>query len=322
MVCDFENWKKKVKERWKETRGSLYTKKEDNEVLLQSLSKYRQCWCVHSDFCGLLSSNMSISLHLFALYTQFRYVLIPWQRSYFGFWSVAYLFLCTMACTSHLRCQFTQPGVVPKSLNASTSELMDLNTKKYTKKRRFCRYCQIIKPREAHHCSTCQRCIIRMDHHCPWINNCVGALNQKYFLLFLFYTCLCSVFCVGTLWLHVISCYGSFPKSNVDFLDWCGYDGPHEEGWPPELTLNLLQGVLCALLTSIMGCDQVAYIKSGVSKKDKMKGKDGNRRGCLQFLDGVFGQPFSIMWFLPTQVSIKLIKEFESACLSLPGEEV
>ncbi|KAJ6390950.1 hypothetical protein OIU77_025039 [Salix suchowensis] len=53
---------------------------------------------------------------------------------------------------------------------------------------RYCRKCNQLKPPRCHHCSVCERCVLKMDHHCVWVVNCVGALNYKYFLLFLFYT--------------------------------------------------------------------------------------------------------------------------------------
>ncbi|KAG0474555.1 hypothetical protein HPP92_014241 [Vanilla planifolia] len=55
---------------------------------------------------------------------------------------------------------------------------------------RYCRKCNQLKPPRCHHCSVCGRCILKMDHHCVWVVNCIGALNYKFFLLFLFYTLL------------------------------------------------------------------------------------------------------------------------------------
>ncbi|CAD8120556.1 unnamed protein product [Paramecium sonneborni] len=51
----------------------------------------------------------------------------------------------------------------------------------------FCHFCQLPKPKRAHHCSICKKCILKMDHHCPWVNNCVGHQNHRYFILFLTY---------------------------------------------------------------------------------------------------------------------------------------
>ncbi|KAL0904136.1 hypothetical protein M5K25_026210 [Dendrobium thyrsiflorum] len=70
---------------------------------------------------------------------------------------------------------------------------------------RFCRKCNQFKPPRCHHCSVCGRCVLKMDHHCVWVVNCVGALNYKFFLLFLFYTFLETTLVTLSLLPHFIA---------------------------------------------------------------------------------------------------------------------
>ena len=56
-----------------------------------------------------------------------------------------------------------------------------------------------------------------MDHHCPWIGQCVGQNNQKFYILFLFYTVLTLIFCIAH-YLYDIVLYGEdFDKH---FTEW------------------------------------------------------------------------------------------------------
>ncbi|GKU95458.1 hypothetical protein SLEP1_g8815 [Rubroshorea leprosula] len=118
-------------------------------------------------------------------------------------------FLLVMLLWSYSSVVLTDPGGVPPNWGplrdeeiADTDPLMvsgygtpDLDVNQLpvvsdttNQEIRFCRKCSQFKPPRTHHCSVCKRCILKMDHHCVWVVNCVGALNYKYFLLFLFYT--------------------------------------------------------------------------------------------------------------------------------------
>ena len=51
-----------------------------------------------------------------------------------------------------------------------------------------CDLCNEVRPARAYHCNICQECTLVKDHHCHFVNNCIGLENQRYFLLFLFYS--------------------------------------------------------------------------------------------------------------------------------------
>ncbi|XP_030397967.1 palmitoyltransferase ZDHHC3-like isoform X5 [Gopherus evgoodei] len=122
--------------------------------------------------------------------------------------------LLLLAC--HTRAVFADPGMVPlpdtaidfSDLRSNTPHKSERSNEDWT----VCNRCETYRPPRAHHCRICHRCIRRMDHHCPWINNCVGELNQKYFIQFLFYTGLASLYAMGlvlTTWLWPVD--RSFP---------------------------------------------------------------------------------------------------------------
>jgi len=85
----------------------------------------------------------------------------------------------TNLLASFYQCVMTDPGVVPPNWGFYMGD--------ETKRRRYCKMCNVWKPDRTHHCSICNRCILNMDHHCPWINNCVGFYNRKFFIQLLGY---------------------------------------------------------------------------------------------------------------------------------------
>ncbi|KAJ7010845.1 hypothetical protein NC653_001335 [Populus alba x Populus x berolinensis] len=135
-------------------------------------------------------------------------------------WLPLNIVMLVMLLWSYFTTVLTDPGGVPPNWRPSIDEEsgdadplvrlahegtgLDLNQSAMlgepaNPRTRVCRKCNWFKPPRYHHCSVCRRCILKMDHHCVWVVNCVGALNYKYFLLFLFYTFLVTTLVTSSL---------------------------------------------------------------------------------------------------------------------------
>jgi len=148
---------------------------------------------------GFVAAIVGIILSIHVSYVCFIWgpKLWRWDAVFLLF---VYHILFMNLCAAFFQSVSTDPGIVPPNWGFYMGD--------ETKRRRYCKMCNVWKPDRTHHCSICNRCILNMDHHCPWINNCVGFYNRKFFMQFLLYVYGCLILIVTTSWYDIYHRFG------------------------------------------------------------------------------------------------------------------
>lgn len=256
-------------------------------------SKRQNMVVFHKDPCGVICLLMTYSLVLYADYCFVQHVVIPtltdsiWGSLHVCLFNVIVLLLAI----SHARASFSDPGVVARpSINLDFSEINKAKTKQIEDENEWtiCAKCEAYRPPRAHHCRTCGRCIRKMDHHCPWINNCVGEANQKYFILFLFYTGLASLYCIiltAVSW--TLDCHGCTTESD-------------KKTRLVHTIILMIEGCLFGLFVLAMLCDQFSAVMEDMTAVEHVQRQiRANRKPRTALLAEVFGRGTFFLWFCP-----------------------
>ncbi|XP_030193389.1 palmitoyltransferase ZDHHC3 isoform X3 [Gadus morhua] len=277
------------------------------------------------DPCGFICLLLTYFSVFYADYVVIQYVLIPAYSDsvWCSLHGVVFNLILLLLLACHAKAVFSDPGMVP--LPETAIDFSDLRSQSRMNERvvcpkgcegwTVCSRCETYRPPRAHHCRVCQRCIRRMDHHCPWINNCVGELNQKYFIQFLFYTGLASLYSM----VLVVSAWVWRIRSEREGA--AEGDGEEEEAPSKHLIVAhyiilLVESVLFGVFVMVIFYDQLVSIITDETPLEQMKNrlmKDRpssssqhqphthahTRKPRIPLLREVFGRGSMLLWLLP-----------------------
>jgi len=184
-----------------------------------------------------------------------------------------------LAFASHIRCWLSDAGKTPKI------EVDEQNPN-------LCNVCEQSKPKRSHHCSVCKVCVHRLDHHCVWVNNCVGALNQKFFILFLFYTALSSALSLVIIALTLFNAYGlKFKRIDVVGIF--------------AVVFVLMESILFLFFTGDFLMEQLESVRENQTCVESYQFKRGVCQDPVKNFEDVFGKTFWL-WLFPVKPDISV----------------
>ncbi|KAH8350250.1 hypothetical protein KR067_009897, partial [Drosophila pandora] len=167
---------------------------------------------------------------------------------------------------------------------------------------RECDICQKLAPPRSWHCKICGVCVLKRDHHCIYTGCCIGHRNHRFFMGFIFYLFVGSVYALvyNSIYLWVfqahIYChwFTLFKLLNPLFLLFTG------NFWSNMYLIFYGLNILAFLYGVLLLAYHVPIIlRGGVSADRTLQSKHRYDRGVRQNLRSVFGNRMHLAWISP-----------------------
>ena len=171
----------------------------------------------------------------------------------------------------------------PKS--SINEELKITMIRNYRMKLTRCKSCYVVRPHNSHHCKICHKCILEQDHHCPWFANCIGTFNKKYYILYNFYAILSVIYSIMIFGYFTLYKHLSIFINNTTYI-FCSLI---------YFVCSLIYGVFTFMLLY----EQLKNIKHDTNIIDYNNGILLEKSNIKQQIILIFGEKFSLKWFLP-----------------------
>lgn len=167
----------------------------------------------------------------------------------------------------------------------------------------YCTPCQQYMPPRCRHCPVCDRCILKRDSHCFFTGHCIGHRNQRYFLVFVFYTAFGGLYSFICLAAATGSLLGTPLSMNGNVFN---YLYPFATG---KWLSGYMAGKAFALLSCMYMCTTITvgcfglfgyhfrHVLKGQTSYEAEKSITKYRHTTLRNVEDVFSR-FSIMCFL------------------------
>ncbi|XP_030906322.1 palmitoyltransferase ZDHHC13 isoform X1 [Melopsittacus undulatus] len=110
----------------------------------------------------------------------------------------------------------TDPGYIKTSEKERKENIVALAEANCLDFRTFCTSCLVRKPLRSVHCLACDSCVARYDQHSLWTGHCIGIGNHCYYLLFMSFLAMTSVWVLyGTLLYWTNHCATSYHQDGA-----------------------------------------------------------------------------------------------------------